>query len=243
MEISVNSQLFKRLFLDQISKISDSAVIKLAGNKAKCITCTPDNSVILSIEFSIKTNNSETESTLNVGDIKKLIRAVDCIETDNATFKISNNNLSYKDNGIQFKYHFLENGIIPQPKINLEKLQSLEFDSSFVLKDKSLIELIKASTFSSDSNKIYLTTDEGKLKGNLTDKTRYNIDNFETIVSDNFKGKDIEDLCLNFEVFRIISSGKFNELNCQISSKLGVVLFSFQNNIITTKYIVSALTK
>lgn len=243
MEISVNSQLFKKLFLDQISKISDSAVITISEDKAKCLVCTPDNSVILSIEFPVEVKDSTISQVLNVGDIKKLIRAVDCIEKDTATFKLHNNNLSYKDNSIQFKFHFLENGIIPQPKINLDKLQSLQFDSTFIIKDKALNELIKASTFSSDTNKIYLSTENGKLKGNLTDKTRYNIDSFETLISDSFEGNDIQDLCLNFEVFRIISSGKFNELKCQISSKLGVVLFSFQNNIITTKYIVSALTK
>lgn len=242
MEITINNQHFKKLFLEQISKISDSAIITLTSDKASCIACTPDNSVIISVTIPIESNNL-INATLNVGDIKKLIRAVDCIDKDKSTFKIFNNNLSYADNNIQFKFHLLENGIISQPKINVEKLDKIQFDSLFSLQDKSINELIKASTFSTDSNKIYLTSTDNILKGNLTDKTRFNIDNFETIVSNNFEGSKIDSLCLNFEVFRILSTSKFNELKCQISSKLGVVLFSFQNNIITTKYIVSALTK
>lgn len=243
MELSINSQLFKKLFLEQISKISDSAVVNLSDNKLKCLACTPDNSVILSIEFPVEQSNNDTPITLNIGDIKKLIRAIDCIDNEKATFQLHNNNLTYKDKNIQFKYHLLENGIIPQPKINTQKLDKLEFDSKFVLQDKSLNEIIKASTFSTDSNKIYLSSEANILKGNLTDMTRFNIDSFETIVSDKFEGSKIQNLCLNFEVFRILSTGKFNELKCQISSKIGVVLFSFENNIITTKYIVSALTK
>lgn len=243
MELSINSQLFKKLFLEQISKISDSAVVVLNNNRVSCLTCTPDNTVILSIDFPIEVSSDTLPITLNVGDIKKLIRAVDCIDKEKATLTLHNNNLTYKDKNIQFKYHLLENGIIPQPKINIEKLNKLEFDSTFVLQDKTLNEIIKASTFSTDSNKIYLTSQDNVLKGNLTDMTRFNIDSFETVISDKFEGAKIQNLCLNFEVFRIISTGKFNELKCQISSKLGVVLFSFQNNIITTKYIVSALTK
>lgn len=243
MEITINNQLFKKLFLDQISKISDSAVITISDKKFKCITCTPDNTVILSLELPVDIKDDIENITLNVGDVKKLIRAIDCIEADSATFKIHNNNLTYKDGSIQFKYHLLENGIIPQPKINIEKLEKLEFDSTFTISDKNLNELIKASTFSTDSNKIYLSSYENTLKGNLTDLTRFNIDSFETVVSDKFSGNKVENLCLNFEVFRIISSGKFNELKCQIASKIGVVLFSFQNKLITTRFIVSALTK
>ena len=243
MELSINNQLFKKLFLEQIGKISDSAVVTLSDSKLRCLTCTPDNTVILSIEFTVDQNIQIAPTTLNIGDIKKLIRAIDCIDKDKVTFQLHNNNLTYKDKNIQFKYHLLENGIIPQPKINIEKLNKLEFDSTFVLQDRTLNDIIKASTFSTDSNKIYLTSENNILKGNLTDMTRYNIDSFETIISDNFEGSKIQNLCLNFEVFRILSTGKFNELKCQISSKLGVVLFSFENNIITTKYIVSALTK
>lgn len=243
MELSINSQQFKKLFLEQISKISDSAVVVLNEKKISCLTCTPDNSVILSIDFPVEAVTSSLPVTLNIGDIKKLIRAIDCIDKEKVTLQLHNNNLTYKDNNIQFKYHLLENGIIPQPKINVDKLNKLEFDSTFTLTDRTLNDVIKASTFSTDSNKIYLTSEDNVIKGNLTDKTRFNIDCFETIVSDKFEGTKIQDLCLNFEVFRILSTGKFNELKCQISSKLGVVLFSFQNNILTTKFIVSALTK
>ena len=153
MELSINSQLFKKLFLEQISKISDSAVVVLSNNKVSCLTCTPDNSVILSIDFNLEVTADSLPLTLNVGDIKKLIRAVDCIDKEKATLQLHNNNLTYKDKNIQFKYHLLENGIIPQPKINVEKLDKLEFDSSFILQDRALTEVIRASTFSTDSNK------------------------------------------------------------------------------------------
>ena len=243
MQIQLNNNIFKKLFLEQISKVSDSAAIKVKKNSLECIACTSDNSIVLAVNLPITTGEELSVSTLNVGDIKKLIRAVDCISEEQITLKLSNNNIVYSDKNIQFKYHLLEDGIITVPKINIQKLETLQFDSSFTLTDKCLIELVKGSTFSTDSNKIYLSSQGSTLKGNLTDKTRYNIDSFELNVSNDFRGTDIENMCLNFEIFRILSTLKVNSLNCKVSSKLGVVLFDFQNNIIETKYIVSALTK
>lgn len=244
MEITVNNNQFKKLFLDQISKISDSGVLEINKSNIHCKTCTPDNSVILGIDFPIASKGDiEDKLFVNVGDVKKLIKAFDCVNEDNLTFKIEKNNILYTDKNIKFKYHLLENGIINQPKVNLEKLKALEFDCSFTLSDQKINELIKASTFASDTNKIYLTSYDNILKGDLTDKSRYNVDSFEVVISENFDGIKIENLCLNFEVFRIFSSSRFNALQCKISSKLGVVLFGFKNNIISTQYIISALTK
>jgi hypothetical protein len=244
MEIAVNNNQFKKLFLDQISKISENGVLILTKNNIHCKTCTPDNSIILGIDFSIQTKGIEEEKIqINVGDIKKLTKAFDCIEGESFSFKIEKNNILYSDKKIKFKYHLLEDGIINQPKINLDKLKGLDFDCTFSITDQTINELIKASTFASDSNKIYLTSYDNILKGDLTDKTRYNIDSFEVVLTESFTGNKIENLCLNFEAFRIFSSSRFNTLQCKISSKLGVVLFGFKNNIISTQYIISALTK
>jgi hypothetical protein len=242
MEITVNNSNFKKLFLEQLSKISDSVVINVEKDYIESKTCTADNSVILGVKFPIKCTNF-TSTILNVGDIKKLIKAFDCIDSEDIAFKIENNNITYADKNIKFKYHLLENNIINQPKINLNKLDQINFEGSFNIQDKSLLELVKASTFSTDSNKVYLTSTDNTLRGNLTDKARYNVDSFEVLVSENYDGVKLENFCLNFEVFRILSTNRFNKFNCKIAPKMGVVLFAFENNIITSKYIVSALTK
>lgn len=241
MELTVHNSNFKKLFLEQIGKISDSAVIFIKDNCLECKTSLPDNSVILGISFPANCNPST--NTLNVGDIKKLLRAFDCIEEDTPTIKIENNNITYSGKDVKFKYHLLENGIINQPKINLEKLEQLNFEGTFTITDKTLSELVRASTFSTDSNKVYLTSEGNTLKGNLTDKARYNVDSFEINISNDYNGTKVDSICLNFEIFRIMSTCRFNSLKCKIAPKLGVVLFTFENNIITSRYIVSALTK
>lgn len=242
MEIEINNNQFKKLFLEQINKVSDKVVLTLENSVLNCIACTPDNSIILSCDFPVKTDPT-FNTVINVGDVKKLTKAFDCIEKDIVSFKLSNNNITYSDTDVQFKYHLLEDGIVLKPKINVKKLQDLDFDFEFNITDKVFYDLIKASTFSSDSNKIYISTDKDRVIGSLTDKTRFNIDSFTINVADEYKGISLDSLCLNFEVFRILSTLKINSINCKVCSKLGVVLFSFENNIINMKFIVSALTK
>lgn len=241
MEIAINNTLLKKLFLEQISKISDSAVVEFRDGEMFCKVCTPDNSVILGT--SIVVNDLKGGTTINIGDIKKLIKALDCIDEEDIKLRVESNNLFYEDAKIKFKFHLLENGIINQPKINFDKLSTFNFESSFSIKDKKLNELVKASTFATDSNKVYLSSNGAILKGDLTDKARYNVDSFEVGLSEDYSGPQLQNLCLGFEVFRILSTCRYNTLNCKIAPKLGVVLFEFSNNIFTTKYIVSALTK
>jgi hypothetical protein len=243
MQIQLHNTSFKKNFLEQISRISDSAVINLKDSTLECLTNSPDNSIILSTSFKVESDPPASTASINVGDVKKLIRAFDCISSDNITFKVDSNNITYSDNDVQFKYHLLENGIISQPKINIQKLESVNFDCEFTLTDKAFSDLIKASTFSTDSNKIYLTSYDSVLKGNLTDRSRHNVDSFEINMCNNFVGNKIDNLCINFEVFRILSTLRLSNINCKIASSLGVVLFSFENNILKTKYIVSSLTK
>jgi len=107
MELEINNQQFKRLFLEQISKISDNAVFTIENSVLKCVCSSADNSVILSTNLNIKSEPGTSESKINVGDIKKLIRAFDCIDSETVKFSIKNNNINYSDNNVQFKYHLL----------------------------------------------------------------------------------------------------------------------------------------
>jgi hypothetical protein len=241
MEIAINNNLLKKLFLEQIGKISDSAVIDLQDNKMFCKVCTSDNSIILGTSISV--DGLKGGTVINVGDIKKLVKALDCIDDDDIKLRIESNNLFYEDKKIKFKFHLLENGIINQPKINFEKLSTFNFEGAFTISDKKLNELVKASTFATDSNKVYLSSIGSMLKGDLTDKARYNVDSFEINLAENYTGPQLQNLCLGFEIFRILSTCRYNSLECKVAPKLGVVLFEFSNNIFTSKYIVSALTK
>jgi hypothetical protein len=241
-----NKNIFLKNFLLPISKISDSAILETKKTDdlfyITSLSCTSDNSVIFYNEHPVNVDPDDNVS-LNCLDVKKLIRAIEAISyQDNLSFRIDKNNLSYEDNDLSFKYHLLEDGIIKKPKIDLNKLQNLDFDTTFNLKNEKIKELIRASVFASDSNKIYISFDDTGVYGDLTDKTKNNIDNMIVKISSEYYGKRAKPIPFSFDIFRIMENAN-NDIIVKINEKIGIVIFEIQNNYNKMIYIMSALIK
>jgi hypothetical protein len=242
MKILISDKIaFVNNFLTPVSKVTNSAIIKVEREQFSSLIATTDNSVILS---AIYKNKNEIENILhiNIPDLCKLIRILSVIDSAAIEININSNNISYTSSDIRFKYHLFEDGIITSPKLNIDKLNTLQFDGKFTLPYSNLQNLIKGSSIATDTNKIYLSYKDNTVLGELTDKARSNVDSYGLTISDNYTGIQLSGTSpLNFEVFRIISSMKFKELNCSFSSKTGVYIFDASINDITMKFIVSAL--
>jgi hypothetical protein len=231
---------FLNNFLIPVSKVANSAVLNIQSKQISTLIATSDNTVILNAIYNLSEEVAPTQ--LNIPDLSKLTRILSIINQDSITFELDNNSLSYKSADMRFKYHLFENGIISVPKLSMEKLNEVKMDGAFKLQYTDLLSLIKGSTIASDTNKIYLSFKDGTVHGELTDKARPNVDSYGLKISTNYTGPQLaSNIPLNFEIFRIISSMRFKELNCTFSSKIGV--FVFETNLINTsiKFIVSAL--
>lgn len=242
MIVTINDRgSFINDFLLPISKVCNSAVIDISSNGFSSLVATSDNTIILSCSYTTPINNNQV-STLNIPDISKLVRIFSVIDTKDLTLELLKNNISYNSSSVRFKYHLFEDGIIVSPKLNVNKLSTLEYDGKFTLAYPQLQNLIKGSSIATDSNKIYLSYKDNKVFGELTDKSRPNVDSYGLTISENYNGTQPSlPTPLNFEIFRIISSMKFKELNCCFSSKLGVYIFETTTASNTIKFIVSAL--
>lgn len=243
MQLAIpDKKVFVRGFLQPISKINDSCVVSVSDSGLQCITCTPDASIILHTKL---TQDIETEKplNLNISDIRKVIKAIECIEKDDFLLTIDRNNIGYSSKEVKFKYHLLEDNIITIPKLNVDKLNEVNFPIKFNIQYKALIELLKGSTFTTESNKIYLYSQDGVIYADLTDKSRQNVDSFTIPVYEGYAGDKFEGVCLTFELIRIISGVRVKQLDCKINPKLGVVLFEINDGTITTRYITSSYVK
>jgi len=228
-------------FLNPISKINDSCVIEINDNGFNCTTCTSDASVILNTQYLLNLD-IDIPLKLNISDVKKVIKAFECIGNESFTLAVDKNNLSYTGQEIKFKYHLLEDGIITVPKIDAAKITGLQFPITFNIQYKSLIELLKGSTFATESNKLYVYSQNGKIFGDLTDRSRHNVDSLSIPLCD-YTGPELQNICLNFETIRIISSVRVKQLECKINPKLGVILFQIMDGPVKTRYIASSLIK
>jgi len=236
-----DKKIFVSGFLQPIGKINDSCVISLTDNEISCVVCTADTSVILSTTYNTELD-LDNPVNLNISDVKKLIKVFDCIDNDTVALEVDKNNISYSGSGVKFKYHLLEDGIITVPKVNVKKIQELEFPVKFTIEYKTLLELLRGSTFATESNKLYIHSSGGKIFGDLTDKARHNVDSFSLPLAE-YSGVELQPLCLNFELIRIISGVRVKQLHCSINPKLGVIVFETSSGLVNTKYIASSLVK
>jgi len=235
-----DKKLFLSSFLLPLSKINDSCVIQLDKNGFNCTVATSDASVILFSSYKL-TLKTEEKINLNISDIKKVIKAFEGISADSFAFTVDRNNISYSGSDVRFIYHLLEDGIITKPKIDVAKINQLEFPVNFTIQYKTILDLLRGSTFATESNKLYLYTEDGKIIGDLTDKSRHNVDSISIPIAE-FSGT-LGSICLNFELIRIISGVRVKQLQCSINPKIGIILFHVSDNIVTTKYIASSLIK
>jgi len=224
-------------FLDAVSKISDSAIFDIKEDKLTSLVSSVDNTLVLYSEYKTP---SEFEDTLNVPDIKKLSRVLDTLESDKVNLKVNSNNIEYSGSDVKFKYHLFEEGFLTNPNLNLQKINKFEFDVEFNVNKLTLQQIFKGSTFTSETNKIYFYTENGKLMAELTDRARHNTDNFSLCLGD--IDLTLAPIPVNFDNIRLLSIID-NEFVVKINTEYGVIVFEIEANNIKLKYIISALTQ
>ncbi|NBW58260.1 hypothetical protein EBR43_10880 [bacterium] len=241
MKLDISSKdKFVNNFISPLSRVTDSAVLKVVDKQITSIVATSDNTIIISSKYADE--NIKADKILNIPDLKKLHRVLSCIESESFSLDIAQNYIGYSSDSIRFKYHLYDEGIINTPKINVDKVSSLVFDGEFAISYSTVAQLLKGSTISTESNKLYLSVKDQAVFGELTDKTRSNVDSYGIRIAQNYTGTQFAvPIPLNFEIFRIISSMKFKEVNAKIITKMGVVTLDLDLESSHFKFLISAL--
>lgn len=242
MKINIhNKNEFVDNFLSPIGKINENAVIKITDTKLSSLISTNDETLILFVTCDQPANES-VNCNLNIPDISRLIKVFNCVDNTAIDIHFDKNKLKYTSDNINFKYHLLEDGIISTPSISFDKVKKLNFRTVFKVKSSDMSSLIKASTFTVDTDKLYVYTRDGKVYCELTDKQKHNIDSFSSILSDGFDGDDITtSIPVNFEVFRLMSSLRFDTCDISIDPERKVLLCVIQSGDFTLNFITVGL--
>jgi hypothetical protein len=228
-------------YLEAVSKISESTILNAHEGDPGLITSlvsSADNTLILYSELSgvgVNYNGS-----INIPDIKKLIRVVDSVDTKDISLLVNSNNIEYKGKSLKFKYHLYEDGFLTKPSINIEKIKSFNYNIKFTLKKETINSIIKGSTFATETNKLYLYTEDGHLKGELTDRARHNTDVFAIDLGE--VDFELSPLPLNFDNIKLLSFIS-DQINFGINTEYGVTVIDISNDNIKLKYIITSLTQ
>jgi len=243
--LSINKELFINKFLSPISKLTENVILNIEPDNINVVCNSPDGSVILYAKLDIIVD-IENPLKLNLLGIDKFVRMVSCIETtSDITLVIKDNNISYNnDKNFNFVYHLSDNGYIPKCSLNAAKINGLTFDTEFDLPIKKFNEIMKGASIVSDSNKLYLYTNDTGIYAELNDKETPNSNNITYLISDTFSGANItRPVPLNLEHIRLISGLKTDKLKVNYNNNFNIILFEILEDDISVKFVISALVK
>ena len=245
IKIPINKQTLIK-FLTPVSRLGDKSIVKLYKDTIYTLTTSADNNIILYASSNLGTEINQNIIKLNIADVKKLIRAVDCFEED-LNFFLKDNHIYCETSdltGACFKYHLVDDSIIKETPVSVEKISSLAFDTSFSISNKKLTEISRGSSYAADTQKIYFYTKNSAVFCELTDQTIQNIDSITLKMSDSYEGQPIKGMLpLMIEVFRNLTSLKCESVKVKINNENKVIMFCISEDNVDLKYIISTLVK
>lgn len=236
------TNLIKKL-LDPISKVAESCTVTLLPDKAQAIVASPDGSIILYSQFLSPNKNVTSPVTINMPNIRKLMQVFECIEDAFVDLELASNHLAYDSPTVKFKYFLLDDGVIETTPLKTEKIDALQFQSGFKLNLSALTEMIKGSSFTDETNKVYISTTGTEVFAELTDHTVQNTNSLTCKLADKFAGSKLEQIPLNMDVIRLLGSLKVPSILVKVNTQLKVVMFEITDNDCILKFIVSPLVK
>jgi hypothetical protein len=242
MKLVINKSQFVESILAPVSKLADNLLLDFTtsetnGMYAKTFVSSADNSMILMAKIPCK---ADDHYKCVIPDCKTFLRLFSGVEKENIALDIDTNVIKYKDNSFSFKYHLLdESYIVNKKSISEEKINGLEFDTTFTITKQKLSEIIKFNSIVPDAEKLYFLTDGNKVFAKLGDEQKSNTNEIVTELAESFQGQSlIESFPINIQNILLFSFCS-DEIEISVNQQLKVFQFKTPN----LKYIVSGLVK
>ena len=245
MQVTIDNRgEFVTRFLTPIAKVSDSASLVLSSKQIRCVVANNDNSVILVAIYDCINTDVTEDKRLNIPNVNKFISLLSCLNLPTVSFTISENNIECITEDIKFKYFLLDDDILKVPSINIQKIKELDYETNFLIPKETVSSILKASSFTTETEKIYIKTEGTKIIGELTDHQQANVDSFSRPLAMSYSGKPLtKSYPINFETIRMIGSTRFDS-NCDmtvfVNHSNSVFVFDISCESSKLKYITSA---
>jgi hypothetical protein len=244
--ISISKVFLERL-LKPVNKITENCVLRIDKTGIYSI-CSSIDGVILYARCEVE-NNSSTSKRINLISIKKFLSGLECLGDENEfKFEFDSNvikcsNKTGDNEFTEFKYHLVDDSIIKECAVDIDKISNLNFDTEFTISAQKIRQLMQGYSFASDSNKIYFYTENSGVFSEINDKSLQNIDTIKIKICDSFIGDPIEtSIPISTEIFRNLTSCK-DDIKVKLNKQFKVFVFQNKKIDIDLKYIVSALVK
>jgi len=244
MKITVNKDTLINKFIAPVSKVAERCVISLYPDHIQSLVASPDGNPILYAHVTTSCDiGDEKEVCLNIPNLNKLSRILSCLPSENIELQVNSNSIEYSSPNMRFKYHLLEDGVIEKAPVKLEKIKELQFNSDFIIDKDKVAEIMKGTTFATDTKKIYFYTKDGNVYAELTDRELANTDSVSYFITDEFSGEELKiPILIDLEIFKMFYGLK-QDIIAKINSKTKVIMFKFEDVGYKLQYIVAPLKK
>lgn len=205
-------------------------------NSGSVIAVTADETCFL---YATTMLENGVDTTLNIPDCKKLVRALKYIKGDDVDLKLTSNALKYSSKATRFTYHLYDENFLKRPKINPDKVKSFQFDVQIDLKRDDIKQLAKNASFVDQANKLYLYTEDNRLLGEITDKQRANTDSFGITIAENVTAQ-LDPIIVKLDNIQILHLCNEDVL-LRINTQLGLLAFELESGLNKFMYILTSL--
>ena len=238
MAINLDRRLFVDTLLGPASKLSDNICLDVQEDGTiKTVVTSNDNTAILIASLPSK---SEQPFKCIIPDCKTFLRLFAGIDQDQIALNIGVNAIEYISSSISFKYHLLdESYLVAKKSISEEKLNAIEFDTTFEISKSKFSEILKFNSIIPDAEKLYFATKDGKVFTKIGDEQKANTNEIVCEAALQFQGSPItENIPLNIQSILLMS---FAHETIKVSVNQKLKIFRFATPYL--KYIVSGLVK
>jgi hypothetical protein len=231
--------------LKPISKLNESCCLKIKNDILYAISASENSSLFLYTKLKLPENVGDN-IRLNFINIKKFLSGLDILEDENFSLYLGENNIKCESEKNSqktfFKYHLVDDSIIKEFPFNVKKFEDINFDSEFEISTEKIKKILSASSFATETQKVYFEYDDSNIYAILDDESRQNIDNIKIPISKKLIGRDLtRKIPISLEIFKNISYNKEN-IKIKINSEFDILVFTIlEENSLELKYIVSAL--
>jgi hypothetical protein len=94
-----NKKDFISNVLNPISYLNDKTILKIEKGKISSITAANDATLILHSETQA---DCDFDKNLNIPDIKKFVRVIETVDTDNLNLDVTNNSIKFANDNFKF---------------------------------------------------------------------------------------------------------------------------------------------
>lgn len=235
--------------LKPVNRLTESCVLKTDKDGLFTICSSVDNTVILYARIKLP-NEQQEPVRLNLISIKNLLSGLECLGNDgDFSIQYGKNHIkcsvkNQNNEKTHLKYHLVDDTVVRECPVNINKISQLNFDTEFVLTSNKIKQIMAGYAFASNISKVYFFTEDSKVNIELNDRTMQNVDNITINVASEFNGQPIEEaIAIPVEVFKNLSSCR-TDVKVKVNNQYKVFIFQNKDDDdVELKYIISALVK